>query len=260
MECKRYRDTTDFNLRELLGELVQVSTDVPRLDIWVLVTSRKVPEQDATAIRTEASNRGVTALIVDTTGLLSRLAVLCANFPNVVLDHVDRYAPACDSSELSTTLQAIQRHPDFADGVRHLETALGAYLLGYDDLKKRSHEWLRAQVSDEARARASFGQPLAVRSQPDYPPVPRRGLHQALDTWWASWSPDAPFIAMVGEEGTGKTWAYVDWLVEKTADATFPATLVLTQNQIVTLGEPGPVLSGAMHRVASQIPPRQVAL
>ena len=45
LECKKYRDTTRFNERELLGEIDQALARDEALEAWILVTTRAVPEQ-----------------------------------------------------------------------------------------------------------------------------------------------------------------------------------------------------------------------
>ena len=85
VECKRYQSKTDLDERELLGEILQVSRDIPDLDLWVLVASRNIDDRLEKSIVSAAREKGFEAIIIDTgetnSDHLSSLAAICANSP-----------------------------------------------------------------------------------------------------------------------------------------------------------------------------------
>ena len=80
IEAKRYADSTKLDERELVAELHQAVTSEPTLDLWILATSRYVPEQLLKSLEKEAEGLAVALLIMDSlphgnvaTGSLGRL-------------------------------------------------------------------------------------------------------------------------------------------------------------------------------------------
>lgn len=61
-ESKRYQPTTSLNSRELLAELQQSISDLPDLDIWILATSRNVPDQILQELNKLGAREGVDIL------------------------------------------------------------------------------------------------------------------------------------------------------------------------------------------------------
>lgn len=59
VECKRYGKSTELSERELLAELVQATSNIPNLDIWVLVASRDIPDQLFSLLSEYAVKQGI---------------------------------------------------------------------------------------------------------------------------------------------------------------------------------------------------------
>ena len=57
-EARRYRDDTRLDERSILGEIQQAVERAPYLEVWILVTTREVPEQTQLAIVKSAEDRG----------------------------------------------------------------------------------------------------------------------------------------------------------------------------------------------------------
>ena len=57
-EARRYRDDTRLDERSILGEIQQAVERAPYLEVWILVTTREVPEQTQLAITKSAEERG----------------------------------------------------------------------------------------------------------------------------------------------------------------------------------------------------------
>lgn len=59
VECKRYGEDTELKKSELLGKVVEATAAIPRLDVWVLVASRDVPDQLYAALADLAEPRAI---------------------------------------------------------------------------------------------------------------------------------------------------------------------------------------------------------
>jgi hypothetical protein len=79
VECKRYGTGTELDGTELLGKLTHAEMTVSGLDVWVLVTSREVPEQLYSVL--EAAGRRLSVdvqVVADQDGTPSTLEALWA--------------------------------------------------------------------------------------------------------------------------------------------------------------------------------------
>lgn len=202
-----------LDLRGLLGEIDEAAQSDKALDIWALVTSSSVDDQMESALSAQGEHLGIDVLILDV-GIngVPRLVVLLAAYPYVVIDWVSRCQPGLDANRLREALARIAEVHDTKETL----TRLIAKLLGTagrDSARRRTHEKFLATVADQNRARATFRQSLAVRS-PDFHVVRRIKVSDALSSWWNGSNFPAPGIVL-GEEGTGKTWATFDWLASR---------------------------------------------
>lgn len=250
VECKRYRSGTGLKKRELLGEIVEVLIDIPDLDIWVLVASRDVPSRLHEALHRATSDRGVELFIIsDGDASPSSLEVLCAHAPALVAAHVAQHLPV-DVPRLQQILTEIAATPDFADRVAQLRSTLLTPLLGYDNWRVEQNQWLTRCFQSESEAHAHFGQLLNVAQQ-DVQLIARHAAWQELDLWFRSWKDTHRPLAVLGEEGDGKTWAVASWVHRKTAhDTQWPPVVFISSADIDT-NEP---LDMIVHAVAQRSP------
>lgn len=204
VECKRYRDDTSLNVRELLGEIDQALERDPALEAWVLVSTQSVPEQVVQSVRQKGESLGVPVLVVDWGGPgLPPLAALCAHAPDVVEAFV---TPA--AVQASRELSALASAP-----IERLRRDLETWALGYADLRERSHKVLRDIWQLPKTANAVLGQNAAGGAESRR--VRRATVHAALDSWWhGPQATDAPAV-VVGSDGVGKTWAVLDWMCDR---------------------------------------------
>jgi hypothetical protein len=225
VETKHYLRTNPLDLRELLSEIAEATASDPNLDIWVLAASRSVDDQIQTSLDKEAESRGIDVLILDF-GIngLHGLGVLMSAFPAVVRAWAARHHPKYDANELEGALLTIAREPGFESAQNRLLVKLNC-LIGYDAARRRIHEHLLRTLSDANNARATFRQSLSIRA-PGAQFVLRTQLKRALDTWWDVQG--VPQSAVVlGEEGTGKTWAVFDWALGRVESGGMPILLPL---------------------------------
>ncbi len=211
IEAKHYREKTALNLRELIAEIDQAAESDKNLDIWVLAASRSVDDQIATSLDAHAETYGIEIVLLDL-GIngLPRLAVLMAAFTDVVIDWANRHQLQYNASEVRSALVTVADAPEFEPAKsRLLVKLLGT--IGYDSALRRIHDQLFTTLSDKRTAQGVFRQSLGIRA-PDAQVVRRTGLNMQLDEWWDVTGFPRPAVVL-GEEGTGKTWAVFDWVI-----------------------------------------------
>lgn len=214
VECKRYGLDTELSATELLGKLTHAEMTVSGLDVWVLVTSRDVPDQVYSVLEAAGRRLGVDVQIVaDQDGSPSTLEALCAHAPEVVLAHLKKAGVI--TTGLATELRRIAEHPAFASRRDALRTAFSKSA-GYESLRDRSRQLLLRRFASEVESRAAFGQSLDIEFQAQRGRLVRRpAAVNAFTQWLSTWHQQPRILAVLGEEGDGKTWAVASWLEER---------------------------------------------
>ena len=204
LECKKYSDTSNLNERELLGEIDQALERDQALEAWILVTTRIVPEQLRQSLVQKGESVGVPIVIIDWANHgIAPLAALCAFAPDVVEEQFSK-----EAGEATRALQPVS-----GQAIERLQRDLQSWCLGYDALLTLSHKCLDEIWNSPSESKVKLGQNAAGGAQKHK--VKRSTVHEALNTWWnGPVHNDAP-VAVVGLEGTGKTWATLDWLIDK---------------------------------------------
>lgn len=225
LECKKYSDTTALSDRELLGEIDHALSRDPSIEAWILVATRPVSEQLEEYLHQKAETIGVPVIILDwkSTGLPS-LAALCAFAPDIVEDIF--------SSEAGRLARALQG--ESADAVERLRRDLQAWSLGFETLQTQSLSKLETIWSSPRDSNACLGQNAAGGAENHK--VVRCSVNDALDTWWHGRAKeDAPAVVM-GWDGVGKTWATLNWLVERRQE--LPIVLAIPSSAVAELSAP----------------------
>jgi hypothetical protein len=207
LECKKYSDETNPSDRELLGEIDQALARDEALEAWILVATRSVPEQLAQDLVQKGELLGVPVIIIDWKDYeLAPLAALCALDPDLVEVEFSR-----DASEPARDLQPIA-----GDSIAVLRRNLQSWCLGFESLRSKSHRKLESIWTSPRTSNAELGQDAAGGAQPKK--VRRRSVHDALDTWWRGPAHNDSPAVVIGWDGVGKTWAALDWLMDRKAD------------------------------------------
>ncbi len=238
VECKRYGESTELSERELLGELVQAGQAISDLDLWVLVASREVPSQLAETLNRSAAEKGIGFLSISSgDGVPSSLEVLCAHSPEIVCIHPGVQAVA-GAAPLKTILQQVAGHPEYSKRLSELTDNFSSPLAGYENWRVRHNQWFINTLKSERESRASHGQPINVED-PEVMLIKRGVAWISLDEWQQGWEGTPNFLAMLGEEGDGKTWSVASWLGERIKHTLgFPAVIFLSSTD-VSLAETG---------------------
>ena len=222
VECKKYSDTTSLNDRELLGEIVQALERDQALEAWILVATRTVPEQTKHSLVQYGEKVGVHIEIIDWTihDSVAPLAALCAFAPDLVKREFSQ-----EAGKTARALQAISEKE-----IENLRRDLQSWYLGYDALRTLSHKCLNEIWNSPGESNAKLGQNAAGGAQEKK--IKRSTVHEALNTWWDGPAHNDSPVAVVGLEGTGKTWATLDWLIDKRDEQ--PIVLVIPSSAVAT--------------------------
>ncbi|MGE5506720.1 MAG: hypothetical protein ACM31L_20020, partial [Actinomycetota bacterium] len=237
VECKRYAEGKKPETRELMGELAQALVRFPTLDLFVVVATTEIGSNTLADIRALADQHAVELLVVDWhPDAGGDLPVLCARFPEVTRPFlVDKLG--ADPGLLDAALNHIRARSDFSACVSRLTNDLSKMLFGYAHARQLMADWLRSRVRQRAAARTAFGQDLALRER-DVRLIRRDRIFADLDEWWRD-RPGQPF-SLVGEEGSGKSWAAMAWLLELLDRPDCPLVIPVTSNMVQGPDKPAP--------------------
>lgn len=203
IETKRYAETTSLSDRELLGEIDHALTRDPALEAWFLAATRDVPEQLELDLLGKSDQLGLPIVVIDwKPGTFPAMAALCTAAPNVMEDMVGK-----EAGDLAKALES-----DGATRLTQLTREMEAWNLGFERLRNLSHQRLNEVWTNRRISVATLGQDVAGGDAATT--IKRKALHDAFDGWWLGRATeDAPAVVL-GNEGDGKTWATVQWLVD----------------------------------------------
>ena len=220
LECKKYSDTSYLNDRELLGEIDQALERDQALEAWILVATRTVSEQLWHSLVQKGERIGVPIVIIDwaKNHEIAQLAALCAFAPDLVEEEFSK-----EAGEAARALQPISKQ-----AIERLQRDLQSWCLGYDALRALSHRCLDEIWNLPSESNAKLGQDAAGGAQKKK--VKRSTVHEALNTWWDGLAHNDAPVAVVGLEGTGKTWTSLDWLIDKRDEQ--PIVLVIPSSAV----------------------------
>ncbi|MYC14777.1 MAG: hypothetical protein F4Y39_13690 [Gemmatimonadetes bacterium] len=220
LECKKYSDTRSLGRRELLGEIDQALERDQALEAWILVATRPVREALQHSLVKKGESIGVPIIIIDWSNHgIAQLAALCAFAPDLVEKEFSK-----EAGEVARAL-----HPISKQAIERLQRDLQYWCLGYDALRALSHEGLDKIWNSPRESNAKLGQDAAGGAQEKK--VKRSTVHEALNTWWYGPAHNGAPVAVVGLEGIGKTWATLDWLIDKRDEQ--PIVLVIPSSAVV---------------------------
>ena len=181
LECKKYSDTSSLNRRELLGEIDHALARDEAIEAWFLVSTRNVPEQLAQDLIQKGEKIGVPVVIIDWTAHdFAPLAALCAFDPDVV--------EAIFSKSAGVLARELQ--PVSANAIERLRRDLQPWALGFETLRKQSHEILDKIWNDSKESNAKLGQDAAGGARTKR--VKRKAVCKALDDWVSAACPREP--------------------------------------------------------------------
>lgn len=219
VECKRYQTRTPLDERELCGEVDHALDRDPALEAWILAIPRTVTEQEGQALNNKGEKVGLPIIILDWELSGSpRLAALCTAAPDLVEDYLGQ-----EMGEIASNLAS-----PLSEGLQQLSREFETWNLGFERLRRTSHARLESIWTVRREAVAAIGQNVAGGATDRT--ISRLGLEGGLDDWWNGPAKgDAPAV-LLGDEGTGKTWAAFGWL--KARLTTLPLVLVISASSL----------------------------
>lgn len=250
IECKRYHGDTELNERELLGEIQQVSWDIPGLDLWILVASRDIDDQLEKSIFDAAREKGFEAIIIDTvetnSDQPSSLAAICANSSAVFIHFLQENIPGIETSELKEILTAIEKQAKYHDIISKLRNDFSSSIVGYDNWRITQNNWLLDRFRSESESRSAFGSAVINVLDDKVRLVSRKPVYKKIYDWLDTWK-EHTILCLLGDEGDGKTWAIACWLSECIRhNKEFPSVIFLTSSRISLTTDPQKFLANAI--------------
>ncbi|GBC61723.1 hypothetical protein DENIS_2685 [Desulfonema ishimotonii] len=232
VECKRYSKAS-LRERELIGELREALLKMPDLDLWVLLTTQRLNDQAYSSLKQIAHEHGIEFLSIDVENEEnSDLAALCANAPDIVINHFRNHIKELSRQKLNDVEQyliEINKKSGFSHRLEKLKDAFSQESLGFDNWRFCQNEWLIQKFESERESRAAFGQILNIR-QTVNDVIPRKDAISKIRYWWGSWKNHKDPFVILGEEGDGKTWAIASFAEQLAKKQTSPPIIFITSN------------------------------
>jgi len=233
VEGKRYGNTTPLPVEQLQLKIVSASQAGSILDLWVLATTRTISATDRIKLAETGERQGVATAIIDASdgpGLPSALDLLSANSPDAVGKHLP------SSPEIAAWLRVLRLEPDFALRLDRVLEPFRRNDVGYAAAREAAAAWLVTAMSDEATARARLDS-FAGLGTGDAIVIPRLAVEAELDSWFGK-GPTVP-LAILGDEGVGKTWSLLNWWRRRMREASdeLPLTLIVPASAVTGSGD-----------------------
>lgn len=240
-EGKRYSSSTRLSLDGLKYKIFDASQVHAGLDIWALATTREISATDALALRGTGESLGVAVAIIDPSGApyaLSPMALLCASAPQTVKAHLG------DDPVVVAYLDKVRENPRYLPERNRLLEQFQRSDIGYGNARKATAAWLESAFADKATANAKL-HCFADIEGPEVKRVQRARISSEIDDWWDNGATTP--LALIGSEGTGKTWSVLAWWLERCnrAPDDLPLTLVVPAREI-QLREPTELLANLL--------------
>ncbi|MBM7558149.1 hypothetical protein [Halanaerobacter jeridensis] len=235
IECKRYKESTTLNSRELLGEMDQACDYIPFLDLWVLVTTKFIPSQLHSELSNKALREGIVFEGISKNNEfpdISFLEVLYAQAEKIIFDFLESKLSQGEKEELSLRFEEIRQNKNYDSMLKNLKNKFDTAEIGYNHWKKLQNNWLINCFTSEDKSRKEYGQLLNVKE--DSQTLIKRDLAwDKIDDWYYNWGSNKSFLAVLGEEGDGKSWTVASWIANKIEENNeFPSVVFLSSRNV----------------------------
>lgn len=218
IETKRYADNTSLSDRELLGEIDHAIARDSGLEGWFLVATREVPEQVQMDLADKSAKVGVPVIVIDwKPTACPDLAALCTAAPGIV-------GSICgpEAEEIACAIA-----DTMSNSLARLKRELQTWSLGYEGMRSLALTKLDEVWTNPALAVANIGQDVAGGARTST--IRRATSFARLSNWWQTSLTDGTPAIACGMEGFGKTWAAIDWLVDRRSE--LPIVLLLPSSR-----------------------------
>ncbi len=226
-EGKLYDEKVPKN--EILSKIAEIAADDDgAADLWIVGSTGTVPTQVVNTANTLGRKISVGILIADwSTVGLPTLAAILAMAPATTANFIAGKIGVSEQHILEK-LDAVRRHPQFADRAQELERVFEQPSLGPAYALKDNDKWLRTAFGSTKRARAVFGQPLAPGDTSVSGVLDRPVLRQRFSNAIFEERNDA-IAAALGADGNGKSWLFAQaWMHQPIK----PLTVILVPDDL----------------------------
>ena len=228
LEAKRYKPSTKLGVDTLLDKIVDASTAQRPVDLWILAATRSISATDREKLYLHGEACGIGVVVLDwpsNQAKLCDLAVICASAVNTCDMFLESNAP------LNAAMDLIRDHSEFYHIRSRLLNQFMGSDAGYANARLASECWMEEAQASLRNAKSRLGGHHNL-SESEYGVITRSTINEKMDDWYKS---NDSVVALLGDEGIGKSWAVLDWHNQlKASDAGAPLTIFLRARDIDT--------------------------
>ncbi|WP_141439905.1 hypothetical protein [Vreelandella titanicae] len=225
LEAKRYQKGTSLPVDQLKAKILEAARSDYPIDLWILAASRSISVTDKEALSALADQEGIKVVVLDwddkgATAPIFPLALASAT--SSVKAHLGKDAA------LAGAISTLRTLFEFGTKVSRLMDELSAADAGYASATRAVKRWLENSQQTKSRALARLkGHHDLLSSSTKL--VERLELHASINDWWAG---EDLSLVLLGNEGTGKSWAALSWWYKLAESENEPLTIFLPAKDI----------------------------
>ena len=221
LEGKRYSSSTSLSTAELLSKITDASRSNVPVDLWILAVTRSIDISTREKLHEHGADCGIGVIVLDWpegSRQLTDLAVILASAP----ESCDRLLGCAE--ELTAAFEVIRLNSLF-EGIRsRILEQLTRGDVGYDGSRRATDRWLVKAQTSLSNAKSRLGGHHNLR-EAEFGVIPRTAINRKLDEWYTE---KHTIAALLGDEGTGKSWATLDWYSHlKSSETGAPLTVFI---------------------------------
>ena len=204
LEAKRYRPSSSLPLDALLYKITDAAAARQPVDLWILAATRAISASNREQLHLHGERCGIGVLVLDWPHKPTRLcdlAVICGAAPRTCQEILK------PTAHVSKALRVIQSDVEFEQIRSQIFKHLTRADVGYANARHASERWMVEAQASLANAKSRIGGHHNLRES-EFGVVSRTAINTQLDNWYTS---GHGFAALLGDEGTGKSWAVLDW-------------------------------------------------
>ena len=204
LEAKRYQPSSSLPLDALLHKITDAAAARQPVDLWILAATRSISASDREQLHFHGEACGIGVLVLDWPNEATRLcdlAVICGTASRTCQEILQ------PTAQVSEALKVIQADAEFEQIRSQIFKQLTRADVGYANARHASERWMVEAQASLANAKSRLGGHHNLRES-EFGVVSRTATNTELDGWYSS---GHGFAALLGDEGTGKSWAALDW-------------------------------------------------
>ena len=240
LEAKRYQPSSSLPLDALLHKITDAAAARQPVDLWILAATRSINVSDREHLHFHGEQCGIGVVVLDwpeKPTRLCELAVICG----AAVHACEKFLQP--TTQLIAALNLIRSDNEFEQIHSQLLKRFTQADIGYANAQLTSERWLVEAQDSLANAKSRLGGHHNLRES-EYGIVSRTAINARLDDWYAS---SHGVAALLGDEGTGKSWAALDWHDRLKSSANpAPLTIFLPASAISTSNDVMSSIAGAI--------------